>query len=300
LSENLNYTKVSLGKNILEASQNLPQGPVYPLVNETPIAKKNFSIFSSTWDPGYYNLYENSTVESPVAGTRSMLEYKTFLGSKIMQTPERITNYTFITLQISREEGIVDPVVINQEARISLSKIQSITPAQSNTGIGQLGPAFSGVDLFKLDESIYPDIEVFWQYNQIESKIYGVIRLDRILKRYLFNSGISSVFIDNIISEYGVGNPNDIEDDVFSYIQQNVVPVFEGKSLELLVLKRGTEIPTRMVAGDLVNPDKIKFGYVSQPNYSLTKRTSLTYQFEYQLEKSQNYSLTFNFVTEKI
>jgi hypothetical protein len=302
LINNLNYTKVSLGKNILEDSQNLPQGPVYPLVGQTPIARKNFSVFQSTWDPGYYNLYSSSVDQMPVAGTRSMLEYKTFLGSKIMQTPYEITTYTFIALEISKTQGVLDPQVINAEARASLSRIQSMTPSQSNTGIGQLGPALSGVDLSKLDETIYPDIEVFWQYDSITNKVYGVIRLDRILKRYLLNSGIQSVFLQSIISEYGVGDPNSIQDDIISYIQQNIVPIYEGKSLDLLVLKKGTPLASsfRLVTGDLVNPDKIKYGYVPQPNFSLTKRTSLTYQFEYTLESNQNYSLTFNFKTGKI
>lgn len=302
LIENLNYTKVSLGRNILEASQNLPQGPVYPLVGQTPIDRKNFSVFLSTWDPGYYNLYSNATTQTPVAGTRSMLEYKTFLGSKVMQTPDEITTYTFITLEISKVNGTLDPQVINAEARAALSAIQSITPAQSNTGIGQLGPALSGVDLFKLDETIYPDIEVFWQYDSVARKIYGVIRLDRVLRRYLLNSGIGSVFVESIISEYGVGDPNSINDDVISYIQQNVIPVYEGKTLQLLVLKRGTPLAStfKLVNGDLINPDKVKYGYVPQPNFSLTQRTALTYQFEYSLEANQNYSLTFNFTTGKI
>jgi len=302
LLENLNYTKVSLGKNILESSQNLPQGPVYPLIGQTPISRKNFSVFQSTWDPGYYNLYSSSINQTPVAGTRSMTEYKTFLGSKIMQTPEEITSYTFITLEISKTQGVLDPQVINAEARASLSAIQSMSPAQSNTGIGQLGPALSGVDLSKLDETIYPDIEVFWQYDSVTRKVYGVIRLDRILKRYLLNSGIQSVFLQNIISEYGVGDPNSIQDDIISYIQQNIVPIYEGKTLDLLVLKKGVPLtsPSRLVTGDLVNPDKIRYGYVSQPNFTLTQRTSLTYQFEYTLEANQNYSLTFNFKIGKI
>ena len=289
LIENLSYTKVSLGKNILEASQKFPQGPVYPLIGQTPIARKNFSVFLSTWDPGYYNLYSSSISQTPVAGTRSMFESKTFFGSKMMQTPRQVTNYTFITLEISRTQGIFDPQVINAEARASLSTIQSMTPSQSNTGIGQLGPIFSGVDLSKLDESIFPDVEVFWQYDPVARMVYGVIRLDRILRRYLLNSGIQNVFLNNIISEYGVGNPNSIEDDVISYIDQNVVPIYEGKILQLLVLKRGTELPStaKLVRGDLVNPDKIKYGYVPQSNFSLTQRTSLTYQFQYSLEPNQ-------------
>ena len=323
---NLSYTKVSLGKNILNISNNAvptgrvstggspldvvsasgttvaAQAAVYPLIGQTPIAIKDFSIFQSTWDPGYYNLYTASTQQTPVAGTRSMTELKTFMGSKMMQTPGQISNYTFITLQISRDEGVVDPQVINAQAQVATSTIQSMTPAQSNTGIGQLGPASSGVDLSKLDESIYPDIEVFWQLESISNKVYGVIRLDRILRRYLLNSGIDKVFVENMITEYGVGNPNDIQDDVRSYVEQNVVPIFEGKQLDLLVLKSGNPLTDtqRLVRGDLINPDKIKYGYVPEPNFTLTQRTDLTYSFEYYLDPNQNYSLTFNFITGKI
>ena len=300
--QNLSYTKVSLGQNILSQSQNLPQGPVYPLIGQTPIALKDFSIFLSSWDPGYYNLYTNSTTQTPVAGTRSMAEYNTFFGSKMMQTPGQVTTYTFITLEISRTAGTVDPQIINLQAQAATAAIQSMTPATSNTGIGQLGPALSGVDLSKLDESIYPDIEVFWQYNSVTSKVSGVIRLDRIIRRYLLNSGISSVFIENIITEFGLGNPNNIQDDVRAYIEQNVIPIYEGKQIELLVLKKGKPLSSTqiLVRGDLINPDKLKYGYVSQPNFNLTQRTNLTYEFEYSLDPNQNYSLTFNFTTGKI
>ena len=302
LIENLNYTKVSLGKNILQASQNLPQGPVYPLIGQTPIARKNFSVFLSSWDPGYYNLYSSSIDQTPVAGTRSMLEYKTFFGSKTMQTPGDFTTYTFITLEVSRTQGILDPQIINAEARASFSSIQSMTPSQSGTGIGQLGPALVSVDLFKLDESIYPDVEVFWQYDPVTRIIYGVIRLDRILRRYLLISGVESVFVKSMISEYGVGDPNSIQDDVISYIQQNVLPIYEGKGIDLLVLKRGSPLfpSAKLVTGDLIGSDKIKYGYVPQKNFNLTQRTPLTYRFEYVLDVGQNYSLNFNFTTGKI
>jgi hypothetical protein len=300
--QNLSYTKVSLGRNILSQSQNLPQGPVYPLIGQTPIALKDFSIFLSSWDPGYYNLYTSSTTQTPVAGTRSMAEYNTFMGSKMMQTPGQVTTYTFIALEISRTTGTVDPQIINLQAQAATSTIQSLTPSTSNTGIGQLGPALSGVDLSKLDESIYPDIEVFWQNNTVTNKVSGVIRLDRIIRRYLLNSGISSVFVENIITEFGFGNPNNIQDDVRAYIEQNVIPIYEGKQIELLVLKKGKPLsPTQLlVRGDLINPDKLKYGYVSQPNFNLTQRTNLTYEFEYSLDPTQNYSLTFNFTIGKI
>ena len=302
LIPNLSYTKVSLGQPILNLSQNLAQGSVYPLIGQTPIAIKNFSIFQSTWDPGYYNWYTSSTSQTPVAGTRSMTEYKTFMGSKMMQTPGQITTYTFIGLEVSRTTGTSDPQVINAQAAVATKEVQSINSTTSGTGIGQLGPALIGVDLSKLDESIYPDIEVFWQKDTVNNRVYGVLRLDRVLRRYLLNSGIDSAFIQNIISEYGVGNPNTIQDDVRSYIEQNVVPVYEAKQIDLFVLKKGAPLLTNqiLVTGDLVNSDKVKYGYVPQPNFALTQRTALTYSFEYSLDPTQNYSLTFNFVVGKI
>jgi hypothetical protein len=302
LISNLSYTKVSLGSPILSLSQNLAQGSVYPLVGQTPIAIKNFSIFQSTWDPGYYNLYTSSTSQTPVAGTRSMSEYKTFMGSKMMQTPGQITVYTFVGLEVSGATGTSDPQIINTEATAAAVEVQYISPSNSNTGVGQLGPALVGVDLSKLDESIYPDVEVFWQRDLISNRVYGVLRLDRVLRRFLLNSGIDSVFVQNIISEYGVGNPNSIQDDVRSYIEQNVVPIYEGNQIELFVLKKGTALTANqiLVTGDLTNSDKTRYGYVLEPNFNLTQRTDLTYTFEYYLDPNQNYSLTFSFVIGKI
>lgn len=299
---NLNYSKVSLGRNILEASQNIPQGPVFPLVGQSPIDRKNLSVFESTWDPGYYNLYTSSTTETPVAGTRSMKENKSFLGSKIMQTPSEITTYTFIALEISKNSGTSNIQQLNLQADLALPIIQTISPTNSNTGIGQLGTFLSSVDLPSLDEGLFPNIEVFWQKIEQSNKVIGSIRLDRILKRFLLDSGISSVFVNNIISEFGVGDPNSIEDDVRAYIDQNVLPIYEGVNFELFVKKTGTSLsPTELlVRGDLINPDRIRYSYYPQTNFNLVRKSSLVYSFEFPLEAGQNYSLTFSFQIKKI
>lgn len=300
--KNLNYSKVSLGRNILEKSVNLPLGPVYPLVGETPIARKDFSVFLSTWDPGYFNLYTSAVQNTPVAGTRSMRENKSFLGSKMMQTPYTITTYTFITLEVNRTTGETDVQKINLEAKEALSQIQNITPQTSNTGIGQLGAVFSNVDLQVFDEGIYPDVEVFWQKDTRTNTLYGSIRLDRILRRYLLNAGISKVFVDNMISEFGVGDPESINDDIKTYIDKNIVPIYQGITFDLFVKKTGTDLSSTelLLRGDLTSPDRIRYSYYSEPNYKLTKRNSLSYAFELPLESGKNYSTTFTFQIEKI
>jgi hypothetical protein len=300
--KNLNYSKVSLGKNILEGSENLPLGPVYPLVGETPIDRKDFSIFLSTWDPGYFNLYASSTQNSSVAGTRSMREKKSFFGSKMMQTPYDITSYTFITLEVNRTTGETDIQKINEEAKSSLVSIQNITPQTSNTGIGQLGSVLSNVDLPVFDEGIFPDVEVFWQKNERTNTLNGSIRLDRILRRYLLNAGVSKVFVDNIISEFGVGDPENINDDIKTYIDKNIVPIYEGITFDFFVKKTGTELSSTeiLLRGDLISPDRIRYSYYSEPDYNLTKRNALSYTFEFPLEAGKNYSTTFSFQIRKI
>ena len=302
LAKNLNYTKVSIGSDILEDSRNIPSGPVYPLIGQTPIARKDLSLFLSSWDPGYYNLYSSATDNVGVAGTRTMRENKSFFGSKMMQTPYTVSNFTFITLELSRDSGETDIQKINTEANLALKSIQEITPATSNTGIGQLGTVLSNVDLASFDEGIYPDVEVFWQKNNRTNTLNGSIRLDRILRRYLLNSGISKVFVDNIISEFGVGNPENINDDIKSYIDQNVAPIYEGITFDLFVKKSGTELSSTelLLRGDLVNPDRIRYSYYPEPNYQLTRRNALSYTFQLPLESGKNYSTTFSFQIQKI
>jgi hypothetical protein len=299
---NLNYSKVTFDKNILEASQNLPEGPVYPLIGQTPIARKDFSVFLSSWDPGYYNLYSSSTNQSPVAGTRSMKENKSFLGSKMMQTPYTISIYTFITLELSRISGNTDVQAINNSALQAVRQIQSINASNSNTGIGQLGTYNSNVNLPVFDEGIFPNVEVFWQKDEINNTVQGSIRLDRILRRYLLNSGIDSVFVNNMISEFGVANPDSIDDDINAYIEQNITPIYEGITFDLFVKKTGQNLSSTelLVRGDLINPDRVRYGYFNQTNFNLTKRNDLYYTFNYSLTPGQNYSLTFSFRIQKI
>jgi len=299
---NLGFSKVSLGQNILEASQNLPQGPRYPLVGQTPISYKDFSVFYPQWDPGYYNVFSNARNQNPVAGTRSMLELKSFLGSKMMQTPYTITIYTFITLEISRETGTTIVPNINEAANTAVPLIQNINPETSNTGIGQLGTYLSTVDLPVLNQNIFPQVEVFWQKNPVTNTVSGIIRLDRILRRYLLNSGISTVFVNNMVSDFGVGNPNNINDDIDTYIENNITPIYEGISFNLFVKKTGQNLTSTeiLVRGDLINPDRVRYAYYAQTNFQLTKQTDLIYSFEYDLSNSQNYSMTFSFRIQKI
>ncbi len=308
VSRNLSFTKVANDKNILSLSQNLPEGPVYPLVGQSPIWRKDFNVFSSSWDPGYYERFTGPTTYERVAGTRSMKEYKGFLGSKIMKTPDSLEFDNYITLEVVRAGagyGISDVAVINSQIDSYIKPVQYIDTTNSGTGIGKPDPYSSGVDYDKLDLNLFPYAELVWQYFPNINKVKGIIRLDRMLTRYLINDGIKQIFIDNIITEFGVGNPDSINDDVADYIKNNVSPLYMGENMELYSKKEAANNAQKinnllLVRGDLATSDKYQNGYYEESDFKLTKSTNLIYTFEYNLDNNYLYSLLFNLGITKI
>jgi hypothetical protein len=262
-------------------------------------------LFSSSWDPGYYERFTAPETFTRVAGTRSMLEYKTFFGSKIMKTPDPVGFPNYITLQISKTEGNSNVSQINEQINSYIKSVQDITPSNSAQGIGSVGPYLSGVDFQKLDLSIFPNAELVWQYFSDTNTIQGTIRLDRMLRRSLLNSGIKQVFINNMISDFGVGNPDSIDDDVNQYIELNVAPLYQGSDFSLFVKKNGSQTssemnPNFMVRGDIATSSKFKDGYFYNKDFTLTRVQDLIYNFQFPLEKSYTYSILFDFRVKKI
>jgi hypothetical protein len=219
-----------------------------------------------------------------------------------MQTPDPVTIKNYITLQISRSTGTSRVAPLNSLIFDSVQTIQNITPANSGTGIGSFGPYLSGVDFNKIDQNLFPNVEIFWQWFPNENRVKGIIRLDRMLRRYLLNSGIKQVFIDNMISQFGVGDPTSINDDVNQYIDLNVNPIYEGNAFNLFVKKTASStIPIdKLVIGDIATVDRYKLEYFEETNYKLTKNSNLIYEFEFVTEPNFYYSLLFNLGISKI
>ena len=191
---------------------------------------------------------------------------------------------------------------INYIIESYIKSIQEITKSNSAAGIGSVGPYLSGVDYNKIDLDIFPDFEVIWQNFPEQKKIKGIIRLDRILRRYLLNSGIKKVFIDNIISQFGVGNPLSINDDINTYIDLNISPIYRGDVFDLYVKKSADSVipDSEIVRGDIFSPDKYKMEYFIDNNYKLKPIKNLIYGFEYSTEVGFYYSLMFNIRIAKI
>ena len=90
------YNKVS-DKEILRLSPSSSYLPVYPLVDEISIDKKDIFAWSSSWDNSYYRKYTSVSDYFDIKGTYEMTETKSLLGSKVMKTPKQYDLYEFNT-----------------------------------------------------------------------------------------------------------------------------------------------------------------------------------------------------------
>lgn len=86
---NLGFHKVSDKKILTLADTTFASD--YPLINETGIDYKDYSIISSTWDYNFYQFYQQKDLSVSVNPLVETEEIKTFLGSKLINTPNSLT-----------------------------------------------------------------------------------------------------------------------------------------------------------------------------------------------------------------
>ena len=106
--DNFFYHKVNTEdpSTVLELSTTGAFKSLYPLINEVGIDYRNFYIFSSNWDPGYFRKSVDKAIIQDIIGTRSMKEKKSFFGSKYLKVPQNVTLETF-------EPGDISPGIVS-------------------------------------------------------------------------------------------------------------------------------------------------------------------------------------------
>lgn len=97
---------------VLELSSKEAFLSLYPLINEIGIDYKDCYIFSSNWEPGYFVKSIDKTKIQSVIGTASMLEKKSFFGSKYLKVPQQINLQQFYPAEFF-PEGITNPGIVN-------------------------------------------------------------------------------------------------------------------------------------------------------------------------------------------
>jgi hypothetical protein len=123
LIKNMYYNKVNERnpRAILELDRTGGFNPVYPKIDEVAIDYRDFDVFKSNWDSDYYiENIDKSNIESRL-GTRSMLEKRTFFGSKMMNLPEQIELDSFDIIDINNQiEGMEE----NQKLSTNKAKLE--------------------------------------------------------------------------------------------------------------------------------------------------------------------------------
>jgi len=184
--KNLFYHKVNIEdpSSVLELSNESAFRSLYPLINEVGIDKRDFYIFSSNWEPGYFRKSLDKNTTEIIIGTRSMKEKKSFFGSKYMKTPDQITLDTFSPSEFFepaiKQPDLVDGDFMHKEDNIKIELYLFIRK--------------------KLIDFLFQPIKnVFSKYINEEYSFGEEDTLNDDVKKYIE---------DNILSQYKIGTIN--------------------------------------------------------------------------------------------
>jgi hypothetical protein len=82
--------------------------PLYPLINEIAIDKKDINVFRSSWESGYYTRSLAGGNSINIAGTFDTAEERSYLGSTVMKLKDVYYLTEFTTQRVNSEEELDD------------------------------------------------------------------------------------------------------------------------------------------------------------------------------------------------
>ena len=125
--KNIYYHKTNINRSDKILSLNKP---VYPLINEYALDYRDYNIFSSSWDEGYFISQDDLDISSICTGIGSMKEGLCMFGSKYLNLPDDIFIDTFDNAQMWDEKmsmglrDITDVEIIHKEINNRSVKFQ--------------------------------------------------------------------------------------------------------------------------------------------------------------------------------
>ena len=121
--KNMYYHKTNTSRsNKILTSDN----PVYPAINEYALDYRDYNIFSSSWDEGYFISQDNLDECSPCVGIGSMKDSLCMFGSKYLNLPDYIFIDTFENGKVWNEKMIMD-IRDNTDTEIMYKEIDNRT-----------------------------------------------------------------------------------------------------------------------------------------------------------------------------
>ena len=104
------YRKVNEFKSsgVIKLSVSSDKPPLYPLIGEVAIDKKDVNVFKSSWDKNYYTRSLSGGINEEVPGTFETKEERSYLASTIMKIKDSYTMLNFEVDRVKTEEELDD------------------------------------------------------------------------------------------------------------------------------------------------------------------------------------------------
>lgn len=258
---------------VLELSRESAFPSLYPLINEIGIDYKDFYTFSSNWEPSYFIKSIDKTQIEDVIGTRSMLERKSFFGSKYLKVPETIILETFqpdpfVKAAIQQPDLIDGTFMYNDTPSVTLNKRLIKTEGVRQSRVIKKVPSTATIE--------------FYLFNQ------------KRLMEYLFTP-IKAQFEKYVNKLYGWGDLETLDDDVNQYIRENILKLYKVDKVEFYTLSSRTKTPSDYTTAELTDVEKSSAGLTI--NTSVSSKTINTNPFDLRLiyNKRTGFSESFGF-----
>lgn len=234
LLKNQFFMKVST-EEILRISPNSGYLPVYPLVNEIAIDKRDLFAWSSSWDSQYYRFYSSVSDFTVLNGTEEMLEIKSVLGSKCMKLPKQFDLYEF---------ELTIPVV---------------NPLKSFPSIANLQP-FIDDELSFLENDTLAVLQVN-VYERLLRELLGTQNDSRARTSFL-------EAIDLVPNTFSLDL---LDSKVRDYLIKNVMELYEISDVKLYILQTGNPTDTGIATLTRETRPFVEYEVVDGVKYSLSE-----------------------------
>ena len=199
LMKNQFFMKVS-DSEILTVTPESGYLPVYPLVNEIAIDKKDIFAWSSSWDADYYRYYTSLGTFKSLKGTDEMKEVKSVFGTKSMKLPKQYDLYQFKLYTPPSAYPSAENILPYIDNELSFLENDSLSIIQANV-------------YERLLREMIGDSDV----------------LDRARKEFLAS-------IEDIPSSFDQAT---LDDKVRDYLIKNVMDLYEISEVKVYVLQTG-------------------------------------------------------------
>lgn len=152
------------------------------------------------------------------------------------------------------------------------------------------------LDLINMD-NISSDIA----YVETATNVTGLINIKKRLLRFFVETGANTEFVKYLMPEFGVGDPDSIDDDVIDYLTLNALPIYEVKNADPYTKKyKDNTLALPIVRGDLSDANKLINGYSRDKNFTVTKVSDFIYRFDYKLDQAVEVSIAMSFDVGRI